>query len=275
MDKFSVIIALTSVLIGFASANKIGLEEEFVEPHLHHHHGLGGGLGGGGLGGGGFGGGIRGPLGHLRDEELLEEIRFRGLHHGGGLGGLGGGFGGFPGRFGGRPRFNNRRKPLLGVGGGGLGGVGGGAAGGAAGAVSNLDSIGTSSHLGSHNLAEGSQGALVGTKNDFDVGGHVKLINEDEGTHRHNVINSNKILIKDSTTGVSDEDSFRKVNGISKGGHLSSSKGKIAAEATSGRLENDKEADTEFDRVHANSAEGAVGAGIAEGAIGGAGGGIF
>lgn len=258
MGKFSIVIAIAIAFIGPALAftGKIGLEEEIFEPGLHH--GIGGGIG-------------RGHLGHLRDEELFEELRLRGH---GGFGGFGG-FGG-PGRFG-KGRFGARRgRPFLGLGGGGLGGgglggVGGGAIGGAEASRGNLDAVGSSSHLGTHNLAEGAQGSIVGSKKDFDAGGHLDVINENEGVHRHNVINSNKLVIKDSTTGVSDEDSFRKVNGISKGGHVSGSKAGVVAEASGNRLENDREADHAFGGVHASEAEAAAG-GAEAGGAGGVGG---
>lgn len=258
MDKFSIVIVLAIAFIGPALSNKIGLgEEELFEPHLHHH-GIGGGIG---LHGRGLS-----PLGHLRDEELMEELRLRGIGgYGGGLGGFGG-----PGGFA-KARFGARRRPFLGLG-GGLGGAGGGAIGGAEAQRANLDAVGSASHLGTHKLAEGAQGSLVGSKKDFDAGGHLDVINENEGTHRHNVINSNKLVIKDSTTGVSDEDSFRKVNGISKGGHISGSKAGVVAEASGSKLESDREADQAFGGIHASEAEAAAGGGEV-GGIGG--GGLF
>lgn len=270
MNRFLVVLAIAIATCAVvASAHGGGSIE--LEELEGGHFGHGGELGGlGGLGGG-FGGGIGRGHGLFRgvgDEILLEELsRRRLLGRGGrfGSGGLGGGIGsggiGSGGSSGGIGRGFRRGQGFghgLGPAVGGLGAIGGASEG-------SIGALGASTRLGDSSLAEGAKGGLIAGSKNLDIGNQESVHSSNGGLHKHQVLNNDKTIIRDRTTGVNDVDSFQNSAGSSSGNRFSSGSSGLAAAGAGGRLENSK---------HLNSDIGAIGAqhGDIEGAAGAAGG---
>jgi len=269
MNSFCTSVVLIAGLVGVALAKgpvghgigrihpHIEHEEAELEPFLHHGH-------------------FRSPLGHLSDEHLLEELRFRGHH---GLGGLGSGFGhghhGFS-RGGLRRRSGiGRRAGLGGAGlGGGLGGaaLGGGALGGLEGAKGSVGAIGGAAHQSAHGSLENAKGGLAANAKILNAGHHENIRNENEGLHKHQVFNNDKLIVKDHTSGVNDVDGFRTATGASEGGHITAGSGNLLAGGELNRIEGGEEMDGEIGAIGASGSE--IAAGGAAGGAAGAGGAI-
>ena len=294
MNKIAIIaLAFVACAVAVASANKVGKhhrshsgefddEEEFGGLREHqgrddfdeiegHRRGFGHG---------------HGVQHHLRNNRI-EGDRFG--HR------FGDRFNGHQVGHGGQRFRNNRRRSQVGEsvgsnrirgnklrrrGGAALGGVGGVAGAGAAGHLRREDSVnglaGSHNHVGSHNLAEGHQGSAIAGSNHFDAAAHRGDSNENEGSHKHKVIDADQTIIKNRVKGVEDADTFRNKNEHHEGGHISGGASGFAGQTSGGKLASSKEAD--HDSIvaggahHSEEAEGAAGIlGAAGAGVGGAG----
>lgn len=266
MNKFSIVIAVLAALAAVAAANKhirhhrFENDDDFDGHHLSH------------------GGHFRSPLQQLTSEELLEELSRRGHGHGHGhnYGGHGHRKGG---RHGKRGLGRHGRHGFEGAGVGGLGGVGAAAGVGAVGGIEaqkeRVGGIGGSAHLGERGSLEGHKSGLVAGEKHLNVGNHDDHLRDTEGSHKHQAFNNDKTIIKDSSSGVSDSDSFRNTEADSRGSNLNVGASGLAAKNAGFRAEGQKDVDLEAGAFGAEkeslAAGGAVGAVGGVGALGGAG----
>lgn len=228
----------------------------------------------------GVGGPQFGPLSHFDDGLLCREMSLRGL--GGCFGAGGPGFRpgpGFPpGSNGGRRRPGLSRRGHLrpgldgpiALGAGGAAGVG--ALGGVEKGGSSVGAIESDTRVRDHNGIEGAQGSLLANNKKFDVGHHNNIHSDSSGLHKHQVVDNEKLVVKENNRGVNDLDINRNSNDINTGAHLSSESGNLAAQGSRGSIENDKSFSNRNSALSGQSNEFAAGGAVGAGAIGGAGG---
>lgn len=259
MNKFSIVIAVVAALAAVAAAKHVrhphfDSEDEYEPHHLSH------------------GGHFRSPLQQLTSEELLEELSRRGHGHGHNYGhGLRKG-----GRHGKRGLGRHGRHGFEGAGVGGVGGVGAvGAIGGVEAQKERVGGIGGSAHLGERGSLEGHKSGLIAGEKHLNAGQHDDHLRDTEGSHKHQAFNTDKTIIKDRSSGVSDSDSFRNTEADSRGSNLNVGASGLAAKNVGFRAEGQKDADIEAGAFGAEkeslAAGGAVG-GV--GALGAAGAGV-
>lgn len=114
---------------------------------------------------------------------------------------------------------------------------------------SQFGGFGSSTHLGSHDLAEVHKASLVGGNKQFETGIQSGDLNENEAVHRHQVLNKDKTIIKDRSSGVNDVDGFRHTDSHNEGAHIGASSSVVGAESAGGSLRSDKEFDHDFGAV--------------------------
>lgn len=257
MNKFIIGLALVAVAIGVVAANKHPRRRqphfddsfEFESNEFGHQGGCEhercGGFGGEGKHGLRHGLKHHGHHGHHGQQgHLGQHGHLGGFEHSGGFehnGGFQGnqGFHGHQGNHGIRRPFRNHRgkhgRP------GFAGQIHG--AGGLREHENHAGGVESNTHLGDHKSIEGKKGFIGGEKShvDNDVDHHSE--NDNSGIHKHQVVNSDKTIVKDKTNAVNDVDGFRNSNEQSDSAHFSAGEDKFAAGGASGKVVKDKEFD--------------------------------
>lgn len=136
-----------------------------------------------------------------------------------------------------------------------------------------MNHIGTrkSGHIGGH--AEAHKNDVHATHDRAEAGQHHSAQNENDGIHKHQVINKDKTIIKDRTTGVNDVDGFHNSNSHSEGGHISKEHDNIDAHNIGGSIGGGAGFEKDFDA--SNAGEQSFDAGSAVGGAGGIGAGAL
>lgn len=218
MNRFIVALTVLAALVAISEANNLRHKGLRGKGHgLHHgghfddfeedyedgigyeegigHHGHHGGFGHrGGLGHrGGHGLGHHGGYGHHGHRGGL------GHHHGGH--GFGHGLGHGPaiikgGRHGlGRGRLGRHgRRPLI------------------RGSEGSFGGAGASSHLGNDKFIRGQQGSLNSNQAGFGADNSDIDFHDNEGKHKHQAFNNDKLIVSDKTNAVNDVDEFKNVD---------------------------------------------------------------
>lgn len=254
MNKYVIILGLVVAFVGLVAAN------------LHHkrgHHGHKHHRGG--------------KFHHDHDFDFDEDhdIDFHDHdhdHHRGGFHGFkqrhpyrhGHGHWGGKGRRGRHPWRQGHRHHHGGVG-GGFGGFGGA---GIRGSESSFGGVGSRNHLGADKFARGHDNSLIANNNRFDLDHADRDFQENEGLHKHQVINNDKTFVNQKTTGVNDVDGFRNVDGSADQTHLGAGSSGLAAHNSGGEVGSRLDLDRDFNAVGGQNSE-------IEAGVGGGVGGVF